>query len=182
MNAAIRFFTLALMIFITGTHANTNTPFDESLWDDGDFDIVRFDDKPLRPVDALKLHRQSEPQWLFFVASEIIDSNNTALMEWEFTSHITITPEQCYQIADIIQMLNDALERANPTVSNITSSAFRLGSEECEDDQCPCDREPEANRRVLISHLLLETKTRSNSPGLKPPTGFPLRVADFKTV
>jgi hypothetical protein len=150
------------------------------IWED-DFDVVRFDDKPLQSIDALKLHRRSAPQWLFFVSSQIVDSNNTALMEWEFTSHMTITPEQCYQVADIIQMLDDALQRANPTVSNITSSAIRLGAEECEeDDQCPCDEEPE-NRRVLISHLLLEAKTRSNAPGLKPPMEFPLRVADFST-
>jgi hypothetical protein len=64
---------------------------------------------------------------------------------------MTITPGQCYQIADIIQMLDDALEMANHSVSKITSSSFLLGSEECEDDQCPCDEEQESNCRVLIS-------------------------------
>jgi hypothetical protein len=155
-------------------------------WDDSDsVPEVHFDDKPLRPIEALKLQRRSQPQWLFFISSELVDSNSTVLQEWEFVSHILITPEQCYQIAEIIQMLDDALQRANPTVSNITSSAYRLGQEDCdEDDQCPCEEEAdegETRRRVLISHRLLEAKTRSNAPGLKAPLEYPLRVASFST-
>jgi len=167
----------SILFVIMTAHAND--------WDDGDdFPVVHFDDKPLRPLDALKLQRRnSDPQWLFFVSSELVDSNSTVLQEWEFISHILITPEQCYLIADIIQMLDDALQRANPTVSNITSSAFRLGQEDCdEDDQCPCtDDEQDNRRRVMISHRLLEAKTRSNAPGLKEPSAYPLRVASFST-
>ncbi len=155
-------------------------------WDDSDsIPEVRFDDKPLRPIEALKLQRHSNPQWLFFVSSELVDSDNsTVLQEWDFVSHMIITPEQCHQIAEIIQMLDDALQRANPTVSNITSMAHKLGQEECdEDDQCPCDDADDEmhRRRVLISHRLLEVKTRSNAPGLKPPQEYPLRIASFST-
>ena len=171
--ARMKLLSMLFIMYAVGSGA-------DDLWDET-FEMVRFDDKPLRPIDALKLHRQSEPQWLFFVSSEIVDSNNTALMEWDFTSHMTITPEQCFQIAEIIQMLDDALQRANPTVSNISSSAYQLGGEDCEDDQCPCDEGPDSTRRVLFSHLLLEAKTRSNSPGLKPPLQYPLRVASFYT-
>ena len=169
--------TLSTLLILT-THA-----FE---WDDGDFiPEVRFDDKPLRPIEALKIQRHSNPQWLFFVSSELVDSDNTTVLQkWDFVSHMIITPKQCHQIAEIIEMLDDALQRANPTVSNITSTAHRLGQDDCdEDDGCPCeDAEEEMNhRRVLISHRLLEVKTRSNAPGLKPPQEYPLRVASFST-
>ena len=154
------------------------------VWDD-DFDMVRFIDppsKPLRPIEQLKLQRRSDPQWLFFVSTELVDPDtNSTIMEWEMTSHMTITPEQCSAIASIIEMLDESLQRANPAVSNITSTAVRLGAQECEDAECPCEDQPENNRRVLISHRLLEVKTRSPVENLKPPLQYPLRVASSYT-
>ena len=148
-------------------------------------DVIRFDDMPRhskrpRPMEALKLQRHSSPQWLFFVSSRIIDTgSNSSLMEWELTSHMTVTPQHCNTDAGIVQMLDEALHRANPEISNITSSAFRLGTENCKGDACPCGDQP--SRRVLMSHMLLEVKTRSPSPTLKPPLQYPLRVASFHT-
>ena len=123
--------------------------------------------------------RSNNPQWLFFVSTEITTDNNssTPLVEWEFISHMTITPDQCAMITDVVQMLDNALQRANPDVQNVTSAALRLGNQECVDGECPCTRkDQEGRRRALVTHQLLEVKTRSSSPDLKPPLQFPLRV------
>jgi hypothetical protein len=132
---------------------------------------------PNRTTTVLRPHYEPKnPQWLFFVSTEIIDPNSTEpLMEWEFVSHITITPEQCGFITNVVEMIDDALKRTNPDVENVTSTAFRLGNNNCVDGQCPCERN-ETHRRVLVSRLLLEVKTRSPSPDLKAPLQFPLRI------
>ena len=137
------------------------------------------------PGVKIRPHNKSEnPQWLFFVSTEIVDGNNNTsspLLEWEFVSHMTITPEQCGMITNVVQMLDDALQRANPEVGNVTSTALRIGNSDCVEGQCPCERET-AKRRVRISHRLLEVKTRSSSPNLKPPMQRKLRVTSFKTL
>ena len=71
--------------------------------------------------------------------------------------------------------VDDALQQANPDVQNVTSTTLRVGNQECIDGGCPC-KSQETNRRVLVSHRLLEVKTRSSSPDLKPPLRLPLRV------
>ena len=130
---------------------------------------VLFDKTPRR--ESPKLHRRSNPQWQLFVSAKIIDLNSTAapLMEWELTSHMAITPQECNAVAGVIRALDEALQRANPEAGNITSSAFRLGNEVCgQDNACPC-----GSRRALVPHLLLEVRTRSPTPTLRhPPHSF----------
>lgn len=154
------------------------------------------------------LHRQYDnPQWLFFISTEILvdttanssSSSFEPLMEWEFVSHMTITPEQCGIITNVVQMLDEALQHANPDVQNVSSRAFRLGNNMCSsssssiDSVCPCDRRQEEGQQnttdkdrsgrrgfIISSSLLLEVKTRSSSSQLRPPLQFPLRrVASF---
>lgn len=135
-----------------------------------------YESNPNRTTTLRPHYESRNPQWLFFVSTEIIDPNSTeSLMEWEFFSHITITPEQCGFITSVVEMIDDALKRTNPDVENMTSTAFRLGNNNCVDGQCPCERN-ETHRRALVSHLLLEVKTRSPSPDLKAPLQFPLRI------
>ena len=128
---------------------------------------------------AIKLpkHTSNNLQWHFFVSTEtIIELNSsTPLVEWEYISHVILAPDQCAMITDVVQMLDDALQQANPDVQNVTSTALRVGNQECIDGGCPC-KSQETNRRVLVSHRLLEVKTRSSSPDLKPPLRLPLRV------
>jgi hypothetical protein len=130
---------------------------------------VLFDKTPRS--ESPRLHRRDSLKWLFFVSSKIIDLNSTAvpLMEWELISHMTVTPEQCNTVSGIIRKLDEALQRSNPEVGNITSSAFRLGNRDCgRNNTCPCGQ---ASRRALVPHLLLEVKTRSPAPTLQPPHG-----------
>jgi hypothetical protein len=126
-------------------------------------------------------NKSNNPQWLFFVSTETIieqQNSSTPLVEWEFISHLIITPDQCEMISDVVQMLDDALQKANPDVQNVTSAALRVGNQECVDGECPCKKESqETHRRVLIPHRLLEVKTRSSSPDLQPPLlRLPMRV------
>jgi hypothetical protein len=145
-------------------------------------DTIRFKDAP--PSDSHRLTKKhlETPQWLFFISSETVETNSTdPFVEWEFISHMTITPAQCDIINHVVQMLDEALQRANPGVENLNSTALRLGNTDCIDGVCPCNRQKRGHHRVFISHLLLEVKTRSSTPDLKPPLQFPLRVASFDT-
>jgi len=104
---------------------------------------------------------------------------------WEFSSQMIITPDQCDTIFNLVGMFDEALQHANPDVLNVSSTAFRLGNSECIDGVCQCNDKNEEHqqqqqnrsRRVLISHALLEVKTRSSSSSLKPPLQFPTRTA-----
>jgi hypothetical protein len=138
---------------------------------------IPFSQSTRNKTATLRPHYEPKtPQWLFFVSTEIIDPNSTEpLMEWEFISHLAITPEQCGYITKVVEMMDDALRHANPDVENVTSSAFRLGNNNCVNGQCTCEKK-EAHRRVLISRLLLEVKTHSPSPDLKAPLQFPLHI------
>lgn len=94
------------------------------------------------------------------------------LIQWDFFSHMTITSGQCDRIASMVMMLNDAFQRVNPTVDNITSTASRIGNSACVDNICPCKKE--IHRRMMISpRRLLEVRTRSSSPDLNPVLRFP---------
>lgn len=127
--------------------------------------------KPQRVNDT----HQSNPEWLFFVSTEIIDTTNTSepLMEWELISHMTITPQQCGLITSVVAMLDDALQHANPEIGNVTSTALRIGNQDCVEGHCPCERNNRRSRlrsRVLKKdRVLLEVKTKSPTPDLNPP-------------
>lgn len=114
-------------------------------------------------------------QWKYFVSSEIIvDSNSTTpLRQWEFTSLVSISPQQCDAISEILDSLDEALHRSNPAIENVTSSAFRFGNTECDDGECSC--EP-ATRRILVTKRLLEVKTLSSASELKPPLQLPRQI------
>jgi hypothetical protein len=123
----------------------------------------------LRPHET-----QSNPEWLFFMSTEITDPDDNSsepLMEWDFISHMTITPQQCGLVTNIVAMLDDALQHANPEIQNFTSTALRIGSQDCVEGHCPCERNKgQLRSRVLKDRLLLEVKTRSPSSYLNPPT------------
>jgi hypothetical protein len=99
------------------------------------------------------------------------DNSSEPLMEWDFISHMTITPQQCGLVTNIVAMLDDALQHANPEIQNVTSTALRIGNQDCVEGRCPCERNRRQLRsRVLKDRLLLEVKTKSPSPNLNPPT------------
>jgi hypothetical protein len=126
----------------------------------------------------------SNPQWLFFVSTEMVNSTDSLepTIQWDLVSHMTITPEQCELVTDVVEMLDDALHNANPGVPNMTSIALRVGNTNCTDEgNCPCENSHTRHTRALFTRLLLEVRTRSPTPELKPPLQFPLRVASFKT-
>ena len=127
-------------------------------------------------------HASNNPQWLFFVSTEIVDNNSSEpFMQWDLISHMTITPDQCGIITQVVAMLDEALQHANPEVINMTSTALRIGNTNCTDDgQCPCGNNQPIRHRALFTRLLLEVKTRSPTPDLKPPLQYPLRVASFR--
>ena len=149
-------------------------------------DIVYFDQLPTLPESKRMNSRRASnnPQWLFFVSTEIVENNSTEpIMQWDLISHMTITPEQCGIITDVVAMLDDALQNANPEVKNMTSTALRIGNTNCTDEgECPCEKKQHLRRRVLFTRLLLEVRTRSPTPDLKPPLQFPLRVASFQAL
>ena len=120
-------------------------------------------------------NESSRLQWKYFVSSEILDdSNSTApLRQWAFTSLVSISPKQCDAISEILDSLDEALQRSNPGVENVTSSAYRFGNTECGDGECLC--EP-ASRRILVAKRLLEVKTLSTASELKPPLQLPHRI------
>ena len=143
-------------------------------------------------VDILALHGND-------AKNNSNSSNNQSMMQlsaveeeerptpnvWEFSSQMIITPDQCDTIFNLVGMFDEALQHANPDVLNVSSTAFRLGNSECIDGVCQCNDKNEEHqqqqnrsRRVLIiSHALLEVKTRSSSSSLKPPLQFPTRTA-----
>lgn len=126
----------------------------------------------------------SSPRWLFVMSMETVERNSSEpLMEWDLISHMVISPEQCGFIANVVQMLDDALHRANPEVKNISSTALRLGNNDCtKNETCKCEETQDTKqRRVLVPHRLLEVRTRSSSPSLMPPLQFPLRVTSLKS-
>lgn len=131
------------------------------------------------PSKTSSLRPYHHSRWIFFVSTAVVDGNSSnPLVEWEFISHLIITPEQCDAIANVVQTLDEALQRANPDVKNVSSTAFRLGNQDCVDGQCSCkkahDMHRRGRRRVLITHLLLEVKTRSPDQHLKPPLQLPV--------
>jgi hypothetical protein len=132
--------------------------------------LPRSHNASLRPHET----KSTPPEWLFFMSTEITDPDDNStepLMEWDFISHMTITPQQCGLVTNIVAMLDDALQHANPEIQNFTSTALRIGSQECVEGRCPCERNRgQLRSRVLKDRLLLEVKTRSPSPNLNPPT------------
>ena len=174
--------TLVITIILATCNA-LDIPWNPSLDKE---DTIYFDQLPtLSEPKQIKSPRASNnPQWLFFVSTEIVDTNSSEpIMQWDLISHMTITPEQCGIITDVVAMLDDALQHANPEVKNMTSTALRIGNNNCTaDGECPCEHNHQVRRRVLFTRLLLEVKTRSPTPDLKPPLQFPLRVASFQTI
>ena len=167
---------LALAAFIT-VCTTLDIPWNPSTRDKED--TVYFDQKPERIR-----HASNTPQWLFFVSTEIVDTNSSeSVLQWDLISHMTITPAQCGLITHVVAMLDEALQHANPEVTNMTSTALRIGNTNCTDDgQCPCVNRQHVRHRALFTRLLLEVKTRSPTPDLKPPLQFPLRIASFQTL
>ncbi len=131
-------------------------------------------------IGTNRLRAATSPQWLFFVSAEMVNATEEpAAIQWDLISHMTITPEQCELVTDVVEMLDDALHNANPGVPNMTSIALRVGNTNCTDEgNCPCENS-RARHRALFTRLLLEVRTRSPVPELKPPLQFPLRVASF---
>jgi hypothetical protein len=130
---------------------------------------------------AYKPYNKTESsRWQFFTWVDVFNRNdNVTMLEWDFFSHLTITSGQCDHIATMVQLLNDALKRANPDVENITSTASRIGNSICVENICPCKKPSDRKTRAMISRRLLEVKTRSSSPDLKPAVQFPLHVTSF---
>jgi hypothetical protein len=141
-------------------------------------------EQPLSTKGTNRLRAATSPQWLFFVSAEMVNATEEpAAIQWDLISHMTITPEQCEIVTDVVEMLDDALHNANPGVPNMTSIALRVGNTNCTDEgNCPCENSQQRTRhRALFTRLLLEVRTRSPVPELKPPLQFPLRVASFET-
>ena len=159
---------LALLLFTTCCNA-LDVPWNPSI------------DTALKFKGTNDRRASSNPQWLFFVSTEMVNSTDSLepTIQWDLVSHMTITPEQCELVTDVVEMLDDALHNANPGVPNMTSIALRVGNTNCTDEgNCPCENR-RARHRALFTRLLLEVRTRSPVPELKPPLQFPLRVASF---
>ena len=161
---------LALLLFTTCCNA-LDVPWNPSIDREGN---------SLKSKGTNRLHAATSPQWLFFVSAEMVNATEEpAAIQWALISHMTITPEQCELVTDVVEMLDDALHNANPSISNMTSIALRVGNTNCTDEgNCPCENR-RARHRALFTRLLLEVRTRSPVPELKPPLQFPLRVASF---
>jgi hypothetical protein len=163
----------ALLLFTTCCNA-LDVPWNPSIDREGN---------SLKSKGTNSLRASSNPQWLFFVSAEMVNATDSLepTIQWDLISHMTITPEQCELVTDVVEMLDDALHNANPGVPNMTSIALRVGNTNCTDEgNCPCENR-RARHRALFTRLLLEVRTRSPVPELKPPLQFPLRVASFKT-
>ena len=160
---------IVLMLVLVSTCTALDIPWSTSLDKEDTVYLTRPRDINLRPHKE-----QNNPEWLFFISTEIVDTNNSSsspLMEWELISHMTITPQQCGLVTNVVAMLDDALQHANPEIQNVTSTALRIGDQDCVEGHCPCERNRRKLRsRVLKDRVLLEVKTRSPSPNLNPPT------------
>lgn len=141
--------------------------------------LFPFESHPI--INPPPSNKTETPRWQFFSSvEEVAVINHTVTqIQWDFFSHMTITSGQCGRIASIVQMLNDALQRANPGVDKITSTASRIGNSVCVDDVCPCREELHRTRALITTRRLLEVKTRSSSPDLNPAILFPLHVTSF---
>ena len=162
-------------------HSKSNQHKDKTRW----LFFVSVDILALHDDDAKNTSNSSNNNQSMMQLSAVEEEERPTPNVWEFSSQMIITPDQCDTIFNLVGMFDEALQHANPDVLNVSSTAFRLGNSECIDGVCQCNDKNEEHqqqqnrsRRVLIiSHALLEVKTRSSSSSLKPPLQFPTRTA-----
>ena len=172
--------TLVIVMLLVTDILSAEIQFNHSLLND----FMQYNTTIKLPSETMvtKPYNKTESnRWNFFTSIEVSSQNDTvAMLEWDFYSHVTITSGQCDRIATMVQLLNDALRRANPDVENITSTASRIGNSICVKNVCPCTIPRDSRRRAMISRRLLEVRTRSSSPDLKTAVQFPLHVTSFQ--